>query len=200
MKRWHPFWQLFLARVREFYREPEVLFWVYGFPVLLAVGLGVAFMNRAPEAPVVDVQDEPEASVLVRDLIERLNKKGIQAELHTPEECRQRYRTGRTALFVIPSGQGYTYVYDPSRSESLMARYQVDGIVTHFAARIENENKNPEGQSANETSTQHWKAANSSWQTSESLTTEPGNRYIDFLLPGLMGMNLMGGGFWGVGF
>ena len=29
---------------------------------------------------------------------------------------------------------------------------------------------------------------------------EPGGRYIDFLVPGLLGMSLMGGGVWGVGF
>ena len=29
---------------------------------------------------------------------------------------------------------------------------------------------------------------------------EPGGRYIDFLVPGLLGMGLMGGGLWGVGF
>jgi ABC transporter DrrB family efflux protein len=29
---------------------------------------------------------------------------------------------------------------------------------------------------------------------------EPGSRYIDFLIPGLLGMNLMGSGMWGVGF
>src|SRR5262249_10216772 len=34
----------------------------------------------------------------------------------------------------------------------------------------------------------------------EALVTQPGSRYIDFLIPGLMGMNLMGGGLWGVGF
>jgi len=31
-----PLWQLTLARFREFYREPAALFWVYGFPLILA--------------------------------------------------------------------------------------------------------------------------------------------------------------------
>ena len=35
---------------------------------------------------------------------------------------------------------------------------------------------------------------------SESEVTEPGSRYIDFLIPGLIGMNLMGGGLFGIGF
>src|SRR5207244_9416041 len=38
------------------------------------------------------------------------------------------------------------------------------------------------------------------WPTTDLLISEPGTRYIDFLLPGLIGLNLMGGGLWGVGF
>src|SRR5262249_34802330 len=34
----------------------------------------------------------------------------------------------------------------------------------------------------------------------ESTVREPGGRYIDFLVPGLLGMGIMGGGLWGVGF
>ena len=40
------FGALSLARFREFYREPEVVFWSFVFPILLAVGLGLAFRNR----------------------------------------------------------------------------------------------------------------------------------------------------------
>ena len=57
MHRWRAFCQLILARIREFYREPETIFWVYGFPLLLAGGLGVAFARSQPEPPVVDVQE-----------------------------------------------------------------------------------------------------------------------------------------------
>jgi ABC-type multidrug transport system permease subunit len=35
---------------------------------------------------------------------------------------------------------------------------------------------------------------------SERLVSEPGSRYIDFLVPGLLGMTIMGSGVWGVGF
>jgi len=59
MRRWQPIFQLFLARLREFYREPEVIFWVYGFPVLLAVGLGIAFRSKEPEPPAVDGEQTP---------------------------------------------------------------------------------------------------------------------------------------------
>src|SRR6202045_4272776 len=45
----HPLVQLTLVRFREFVREPEALFWVFVFPILLAAGLGIAFRNRPPE-------------------------------------------------------------------------------------------------------------------------------------------------------
>ena len=47
--------QLTLARFRGFIREPEAVFWTFVFPILLAVGLGVAFRSRAPEKPHVGV-------------------------------------------------------------------------------------------------------------------------------------------------
>ena len=69
MNRWHAFAQLVLCRFREFYREPEVIFWVYGFPLILAVGLGIAFSRGAPEPPAVDVagsESEPQVQKLVK--------------------------------------------------------------------------------------------------------------------------------------
>ena len=56
MNRWHAFLQLILSRLREFYREPEAVFWVYGFPLILAIGLGIAFSGGKPEPPKVDIQ------------------------------------------------------------------------------------------------------------------------------------------------
>src|SRR3989449_4267354 len=41
-------YQLALSRMREFYREPEAVFWVFGFPIVLAFALGLAFRNTGP--------------------------------------------------------------------------------------------------------------------------------------------------------
>src|SRR5438045_1426337 len=134
MNRWHPMTQLFLARLREFYREPEALFWVYGFPVLLAVGLGIAFMSRKPAPPAVDVQELPQPYEGQR-LAEFLRGQEIPAELHDEIACRQRLRQGKTALYVVPEPNRYQYVYDESRAERLTARYQVDDLVKRSNAR-----------------------------------------------------------------
>jgi ABC transporter DrrB family efflux protein len=174
MSRWYPFRQLFLARWREFYREPVVLFWVYGFPLILAVGLGIAFSSREPEPPAVDVcrdQDPAEA----RALFETLKSSRLPVEVRSPEECRKRLTTGKTALFLEPTREGIRYVYDEARPEGVLARYWVEAVLLRA--------KHPD-----------------SLKPIPDIIDTPGNRYIDFLMPGLMGLNLMGGGLWGVGF
>ena len=181
MSRWHPLWQLFLARLREFYREPAVLFWVYGFPLFLAIGLGIAFSGGEPEAPEVDIQGAPEVEVEqtpqsseAAALKKLLEADGIKANIEGEEACRRRLQTGKTTLYIVPTPGGYRYVYDPTRPGSLTARYRVDDLVQRSKL--------------------------STWKPEDQVAREPGNRYIDFLIPGLMGLNLMGGGLWGVGF
>jgi hypothetical protein len=172
----HPLVQLFLARLKEFYREPEALFWVYGFPLLLAIGLGIAFWDREPEPPQVDVQGTP-GSGAAEELAGRLRADNLPVEVHDEADCRRRLRTGKTALYVVPTDDGYAYVYDRARPESQLARYRVDADIVRWRA----------GTAVN-------------WQTTPAPVAERGSRYIDFLIPGLMGLNLMGGGLWGIGF
>jgi ABC-2 type transport system permease protein len=183
MRRWHPLWHLFLTRLREFYREPAVLFWVYGFPLFLALGLGLAFSGGPPANPQgetpgkteVDVQDTPDSSEAY-ELQRQLQSAGIDTHLADAPTCRDQLRTGEAGLVVVPGADGYRYVYDPARPGSRLVRCQVDAVV------------------------QRWKAGGRVWPTSDETPEEPGDHYIDFLIPGLMGMNLMAGGLWGVGY
>src|SRR6266404_3398803 len=110
MRRWSPFFQLFISRFREFYREPEAIFWVYGFPILLAVGLGIAFSGKEPEPPAVDIQQTSGAETEVNELFGRLKANGLPTEIHDAQACHQRLRTGKTALYVVPTPEGYRYV------------------------------------------------------------------------------------------
>jgi len=201
MNRWYAFSQLLLTRLREFYREPEAIFWVYGFPVLLAVGLGIAFWRSEPEPPAVDVEEVPGLALESRSLFGLLEKDGLPAEVHPADECRQRLLTGKTALYVVPIENGYRYVYDPARPEAVLARARVDNVIQRFrTGTVPSDEKNTASNDRNEDGARTWQAGPATWRTVDSLTKEPGNRYIDFLLPGLMGMNLMGGGLWGIGF
>ncbi len=176
----HPLLQLFFARLREFYREPIALFWVYGFPLILAVGLGFAFRERKPEPAQVDVAQSSGADALC----ERLRESGLDAAVFPPDECRKRLRTGKSALFVEARGDHYRYVYDEARPESQAARSEVEAALLRWKAALPPDSHDLPGGGS----------------TSDAPVSEPGNRYIDFLMPGLMGLNVMGGGLFGVGF
>jgi ABC-type multidrug transport system permease subunit len=174
-RRRSPLGQLVLSRLREFWREPEAIFWVYGFPILMVVALGVAFRNKPVERIPVDVADGPAAAATAEALGRH---ERFQVRVADAAEGRLRLRTGRTELVVLPgpSGDRYEYLFMPSRPESRLARDEVDDALQRAAGRRD-----------------VVAAAN------EELD-EPGGRYIDFLVPGLLGMSLMGGGLWGVGF
>src|SRR5881628_56362 len=168
----HPLVQLTLARMREFYREPEAIFWVFGFPIVLAFALGIAFRNRGPGELRVAVLrgagDGAVAAVLAR-------APGLTAAVLDSGEARLQLRTGRVALLVVP-GDPVVYRYDSTRTESRLARLEADAVVQRARGRADPA------------------------RVTDQRVTEPGSRYIDFLIPGLLGMNLMGSGLWGVGF
>jgi hypothetical protein len=167
-----PFVQLFLARLREFLREPEVIFWVFGFPILLAIGLGIAFRNKPPDEIAVGVIDAPGAAAVTEALAAQ---KSFHVESVRAEEADQKLRLGKISLLVAPGG-AYEYRYDPTRPDGVLARQMVHDALQRAAGRSD------------------------PVQVKETLVTEPGARYIDFLIPGLLGMNIMSGGMWGVGF
>lgn len=168
----HALVQLTLARMREFYREPEAIFWVFGFPIVLAFALGIAFRNRGPGELRVAVARAPGDSSLAAALA---RAPGLTAVVLDSGAARLELRTGRVALLVIP-GDPIVYRYDSTRTESRLARLAADDAVQRLRGRADPA------------------------RVRDARVTEPGSRYIDFLIPGLLGMNLMGSGLWGVGF
>src|SRR5688572_15481449 len=183
MGRRYAFVQLILARVREFYREPEAVFWVYGFPLILAIGLGTAFASSAPEPASVDVQGVA-GDKRAESLLAALKEKDIKVSLESPTTAMERFKNGKTSLVIVPEDGKLRYYYDPARSDSILAKHWIDAVlVRHFAG------------------TQILPFAGAQiLPTADEIVSERGNRYIDFLLPGLIGMNIMGGGLFGVGF
>ncbi|HBX43335.1 MAG TPA: ABC transporter permease [Deltaproteobacteria bacterium] len=166
-----PLRQLVLARIRESLRHPETIFWTFVFPILLAVALGIAFRGERIDPVRAVVVDAPGAEEIARGL--RADRT-VRVEVLPRAEADQRLRTGRTAILVLP-GDPLLYRYDPTRPDSRLARERVDRALQAGAGRTD------------------------PLRASDSLVTEPGARYIDFLVPGLLGMNLMGGGLWGIG-
>ena len=170
----HPLVQLTRVRYREFFREPEAVFWVFIFPVLLAAGLGIAFRNRAPEqASVAVVAVDTSAARLTETL---RKAQGLDVMAVSDSAAAEALRTGEVDLVLVPSRDGVQYRYDDTRPESRVARLVVDDALQRAAGR-----RDPV-------------------PARERLLHERGSRYIDFLVPGLLGMNLMGSGIWGVGF
>src|SRR5207247_3020569 len=118
----HPLVQLTLARMREFYREPEAIFWVFGFPLVLAFALGIAFRNRGPGELKIGVLRAPGDSAIAGALD---RGSGLAAAVLDSGEARTQFRTGRIALLVVP-GDPLLYRYDSTRTESRLARLEAD--------------------------------------------------------------------------
>ena len=168
----HPLAQLTLARMREFYREPEAIFWVFGFPIVLAFALGIAFRNRGPGELRIAVLQGPGDRVVAAALD---RSPALTVTVLDSSEARGQLRTGRVALLVEPADP-VVYRYDLTRTESRLARLEADEALQRARGRADVA------------------------RVRDDRITEPGSRYIDFLIPGLLGMNLMGSGLWGVGF
>ena len=167
--------QLVSVRFKEYTREPEALFWSFGFPILLAIGLGIAFRSKPPDVVHVAVANiGPRATQLANAL---RRDHGLAVERLSPDSAHAALRTGRVALVVTPNDDGgVEYEYDDTRPDARTARLLVDDAVQRGAGRGD------------------------VVQVSERHVREAGSRYIDFVVPGLLGMTIMGGGIWGLGY
>ena len=176
-RRWSGYTHLLTARLLELKREPEVIFWVFGFPILLALGLGIAFRNKPADVTPVAIVAGPGAQDALSLLQASPRGSSFRADILDERQAQQGFRLGKYDLVIVPDGkQGFQYRYDPARPESVLARAIVNDALQAGAGR-----KDP-------------------LTTSASISSEPGSRYIDFLIPGLLGMNLMNSGMWGIGF
>ena len=172
MNKWtdHALVQLTLVRFFEFMREPEALFWVFVFPILLAAGLGVAFRNRPPDVLTIVAVSDPLTQSLRQEKL-------LDVKEMPPAAAQQALRAGKAALMAEPGpGGSVVFHYDETNPEGRTARLLAARAIERAAGRAD------------------------PVATSDSLIHEPGSRYIDFLIPGLLGMNLMGSAIWGMGF
>ena len=167
-----PFTELTLARIRELVREPEAVFWVFVFPVVLAGILALAFRSRPPDALPVGVAAGPQADSRLAALS---GAPELRASAIPAPDAHAALVRGRIVLFVSGDDPP-SYTYDPAQPEGRTARLAVDAALQRAAGRSD------------------------AFTAHMNEIREPGARYIDFLVPGLLGMNLMGTGMWGIGF
>lgn len=154
------------------------MFWTFGFPLILSFVLGIAFRNRGPEPVVVAIEvsvDGPlERAEHAQAIISAA--KDIEARRMSPSDAAVALRTGKVSLVVVPKVDGYAYRFDPTRPESRLAQVVTDDLLQRGEGRKD------------------------SFTAEPRTVTEPGSRYIDFLVPGLIGFGLMSTGLWGIGF
>ncbi len=175
--------QLTLARFREFTREPEAIFWTFVFPLLLAGGLAIAFRDKAPEQSIIAIVAPAAGDSAAIRAAAALTAAaaGDKAPLRSREipadSVNDVLRTGTAALVVLPqAGGGVEYRFDPARPESRAARQVTDDILQRARGRTD------------------------VVQIHDVTVRERGSRYIDFFVPGLLGMNIMGSSIWSLAF
>jgi ABC-2 type transport system permease protein len=162
-------YQLTMIRFRLFLREPEAIFWIFVFPILLAVGLGIAFRNRPADVFQVGATTAQLTQALAAD-------KGLKAATMNEADGSRALATGSILLLVTNTPDGVAYKYDETNPDARTARMVADRAIQTAAGRRE------------------------AVHVDNQLVHETGSRYIDFVVPGLLGMNLMGSAIWGMGF
>lgn len=162
-------YQLTVIRFLLIVREPEAIFWIFIFPILLAAGLGIAFRNRPLDVLPVGATTAELTQALAAD-------KGLKATTLDEAAGTHALATGNILLLAIQRPDGIVYKFDDTNPDARTARLVVDHdvqVAAGLGVAVDVENQ---------------------------LVHETGSRYIDFVVPGLLGMNLMGSAMWGLGF
>ncbi|MFL5359687.1 MAG: ABC transporter permease [Myxococcales bacterium] len=183
----NPLWELTLTRLRLFFREPSAVFWTFGFPLALSLALGIAFRNRPPEPVRIAVVGTERAldkadALRVSRFSDEASVRNALRTGNVDAAVLERTPTEEPALPASPVAQAsrpehsIEILHDPTRPESRLARALANDAIQRAAGRTD------------------------AVRVAERAVTEPGSRYIDFLIPGLIGMNVMSSGMWGIGY
>jgi len=162
-------YQLTRIRFLLVWREPEAIFWIFIFTILLAVGLGIAFRNRPPDVLPVAAMSAQLTRALATD-------KGLRVTQMDQAAGKHALDSGVILLLASEQPGGVTYQYDDTNPDARTARLLADRAIQVAAGQKE------------------------ILPARNELIHETGSRYIDFVVPGLLGMNLMGSAIWGLGF
>lgn len=167
-----PIVELTLARLREFVREPEALFWTFLFPVIMSVAMAIAFPASGGQTVRVGVSPGAETAHLRQALAGASDV--VVREIPVDDQLRA-LRDGEIHL-IIGGGSPPVYRFDPMRAESRLARLVVDDALKRAVGRAE------------------------PWQAKEDLVEIPGSRYVDWLIPGIISLGIMNNSLWSIGF
>jgi ABC-type multidrug transport system permease subunit len=184
-------WQLIVVQFKEILREPGVLFWGIGFPILIAWGLGIAFTGKKEtrkDIAVVNFKEEQELAVFFSDHTVRDDDGNFTFTINDPVFGKNLFRfvpldslaatqgvkRGKYQLMIDNNGDSTIFYLDPANPEARLLQLQLATLL---------------GKTNND-------------DTFSGLNTIPldvkGTRYIDFLVPGLIAMNIMMACMWGM--
>jgi ABC-2 type transport system permease protein len=170
-------WALSAVRLKLFFREPGSMFWTFGFPLLVTVALGVAFRNQGQAQSPVAIVAGPGAEGVRAALAGR---PGLAAGIVDAGEATRELRTGEAVLSIEAGSPGASapllFRYDPTRPEALATRRLADDLLQEHAGRRD------------------------AVATREETEATRGGRYVDWLVPGLLGLQLLNGAMWGAAF
>ena len=166
----HPLWELTLARLLEFWRSPGSVFWVFIFPVVLAVALGIAFRHKGTDTIRVAVVGDETLRLGLSEAPD------LELQLLSMEEASDRLARGRLDAMVRADSDVFTLHFDPTRPDGNAIRLRLTDAIQRAHGR-------------QDVAT-----------IGEEHVTSSGSRYIDFLIPGLIGMNMMSSCMWGIGY
>ncbi|MBN2071160.1 MAG: ABC transporter permease [Candidatus Krumholzibacteriota bacterium] len=164
------------AQFKEYFREPEIIFWAMIFPILLSWLLGIAIGSGGKSVAKVAVVSGAEAPAdsdvaWVDSLTAEAGTKLIPL---SKDEALLALKKGKVSLLVERSQENtLLYHFDPRNSEAERTWL----LMERAAAR-------------------HWGEER---ESSIAPLDMPGTRYIDFLVPGLLAMSIMNSAMWGVG-
>lgn len=164
-----------LARVRTLliFRVPEIVFWVFAFPIILAVVLGFAFRESGPVSSVVGIEPGQGADALAARLTA---EPGVEVRRFVDVERARLALRGGSIDVLVEAGDPVVIHLHPGRQEAQAAELRV-----RRALELPPPDERSESARVVE-------------------VTEAGSRYIDFLIPGLLGLNIYGTGLWSIGF
>jgi ABC-type multidrug transport system permease subunit len=139
--------------------------------VLLTAALGIAFRSGTREVIAVATSSADIARALEHE-------PGLAVEQLDDDGVTRALRTGRAALAAMPGpdGGGVVYRYDDTNPEGRAARLLVDQAIQRAAGRVD------------------------PTPARDDLMREAGSRYVDFVVPGLVGLGIMSNALWGLGF
>ncbi len=176
---------LVTIQLKEFYREPGIIFWAFAFPIAIAGVLGIAFASKeVPETRVAIISTSHNANELVLKIEKAFsnsaggNSNGLGViipKILEEGDAIKALKRGEVNLLLKEDAQGnLEFSFDPSNANA-----QRDYLLLSNAL-LSDANHNQ---------------AVSSIRKLDS----KGTRYIDYLVPGMLAMGVMNSCLWGVG-